>query len=300
MKKYFVAIIFMAAAAVSCETEIKFNGEYSGEKLVVQCLASENDGIYAKVSSSQFVLKKYTEEPGTPIVDADVTIRTAGGEKPMYWNQDIGMYVCDYIPAGGETLDLEVYSDAVPENNRRVTASTAVVGAPDFEIIGYRIMDSDGIISYTDRVLRISMKMKGLTGKDYYQLSVMDTDNDYELRPYSNDPLFLQNLNALETVIEGGAQYEEVKYFTDALCEGSEYSFDIYIGLNQGTTELKTDISLALTRLSSDFYQYILTVEAYDDYSMTSIFGEAVCIHNNIKGGIGCFGSYSSTTKALK
>lgn len=300
MKRYFVAIMLMAAAAVSCETEIKFNGEYSGEKLVVQCIASESDGIYAKVSSSQFVLKKYTEALGTPIKDADVSIRTAGGEKPMYWNEELGMYLCDYIPAVGETLELEVYSTAVPENNRRVTASTSVVGAPDFDIVGCMIVNNDEILSYSDCFLKVRIRMKGLTGKDFYQLFVMDTEHYSSMASYSNDPLFLKNLNAFEAVIDGGGKYEAAEYFTDALCEDSEYTFDIYVVLNSGTTELTNNVSVIMTRLSSDFYQYIQTVEAYNDFDATSLFGEAVCIHNNIKGGIGCFGSYSSTAKELK
>ena len=52
---------------------------------------------------------------------------------------------------------------------------------------------------------------------------------------------------------------------------------------------------LMIECISSDLYKFELSREAYH-YDDMGFFSEPVAIHNNIQGGIGCFGATSSYT----
>ena len=56
-------------------------------------------------------------------------------------------------------------------------------------------------------------------------------------------------------------------------------------------------LSITVTGYSEDLYRYIKSLEAYSEFGgFNEIFGEPVCIHNNIENGIGCFGAIARRT----
>ena len=76
----FILAVLAAAAFISCEEEIPFNGKYSGEKLVLFSTVNPDSGrIAVSVSSSRFFLDKYQNYQGRMVSGAIVTVKTDNG-----------------------------------------------------------------------------------------------------------------------------------------------------------------------------------------------------------------------------
>ena len=74
----FILAVLAAAAFISCEEEIPFNGKYSGEKLVLFSTVNPDSGrIAVSVSSSRFFLDKDQNYQGRMVSGAIVTVRHA-------------------------------------------------------------------------------------------------------------------------------------------------------------------------------------------------------------------------------
>ena len=94
--------------------------------------------------------------------------------------------------------------------------------------------------------------------------------------------------------------------FNDDLFDGKEYPLTFTIWgyrysffPGQEPDEIEHDqIRIELQAISRDYYLYLRTREASEN-SM-EIFSEPIQIHNNIKGGIGILGSYTSNVKTVE
>ena len=63
----FILAVLAAAAFISCEEEIPFNGKYSGEKLVLFSTVNPDSGrIAVSVSSSRFFLRSRSIQISAP------------------------------------------------------------------------------------------------------------------------------------------------------------------------------------------------------------------------------------------
>lgn len=195
------------------------------------------------------------------------------------------------------------------------TSSTSSNGGPvvySYDTIGKTL------IRFIDYTLKFN---DNATEKNYYRL-VVDTKNIYNVTdPITNqkrdsitdnyyfdfnDVVSVNNSSIDPTSLTGGPIPGTFAVFSDELFNGKTYSLtfstneNIYYYKPTYNSYYKTknpdrkEIYVYLQSISKDLYLYLKS-RAASESSGNSFFSEPIQIHNNIVGGIGIFGSYTSS-----
>lgn len=311
-------IYILAAAALllcSCEKEIRFIGQYDGAKLVLYACANPDTTLSVELHRSKFILDSSRVSIYDPIRGATVTGR-AGGREITFRQEDSerGMYVSDYVPSVSESIELFAHYDGFND----VSATTSVPKPADFSIDSYSIRAIDVTENGWGRY-RINVRVTlrdDPSERNFYRIAILrkwyggwESDT-----PLSNDVIFRNNagdIEALAGYIEGDTEVYLEGIIDDSAFGGKARQFEIWIddwlvadeilyssGNGSGDEAMSEELfdptryAVEIDTASEEMYKYSKSVAAYNGFDdFGGIFGELVSIHNNVIGGIGCFGA---------
>lgn len=319
----YISIPFFIFA--SCQQNIEFNEEISKPMVVVHSFITPDSVVTASVSLSRFFLNDTASFQS--INNADVAVIVNGTLKEKMNLLANGQYQGTYRPAIDDTVKLVV---KVPSMNE-VSSVTSINTTPVIITVDTTKISQDSYYSTsstTDTLalvsdFKINYTLKFTDNgneKNYYKLVVHSKEHKYQFiyghiidqisDRYFSDLTNVNNstTNPITGTITGdntntnsGNKYN---VFSDDLFNGKTYSlsFGVYYGLytrypsNQynidGDRPEKIEVFVSLQSISKDYYSYLKSRSASggDDF-----FSEPVQITNNIVGGIGFFGSYTSS-----
>lgn len=308
--------------ACACEKEIKFIGEYEGEKIVLYATANPGQPLSVILNKSDFILSSedYYGDDGLPGASVKAV---CNGKEITFSDRGSGFYESDYIPAVGDMITLTASHAGYGD----VTATTRVPAAPVFTITDLRHESSTSEYYFTDK-LTFQIRIDDPAGTvDYYRIKLfesggMQTDNPYVLASYplqlfTRDLWFYERktgIDLVEDIVEPDRDILIPDIMEDGVINGESYTFTAWYTRNQyrekyynngGEWESSmmdtNDFSLdnyvfEIDAVSEELFQYAKSIDLY--YSSTSglnsFFGEGVSISNNVIGGIGCFGAITS------
>lgn len=330
MKKIIYTLIAMAMIAItsSCEKVIPFNGEYSGEKLVLYSFIHPGDSLSAKVFKSRFFLASGYDESYWQPIEASVEFEVNGQVYPAtkYTDPDPShnpnvTYVSSYKAKPGDKITVR----AAKHGFASVSGSTVVPEAPNVTIdsVYVKKMPVKPDTFFQEFQLHFRITVDDPAELDYYALSALRTESNeygtysYDDALYSTDVIFASGatdniLDAFEDILGTDISLDSPvpATFDDAAFNGEKYTFDVWYKyfnylfddnyyastMAEGQDEPAVpDISINISKLSKDAFLYKRSYDAKvnnDDFG--SIFGEPVAVHNNIENGIGCVCAISS------
>ncbi|MCF0176104.1 MAG: DUF4249 domain-containing protein [Bacteroidales bacterium] len=326
MRKLIFAIIPAAMLALSCEKEIKFTGNYDGEKLVLFSLAEPGHPLSVQVRKSRFFLGERTGNPTQLLSGVTVQARS-GNEEISFERDEEGVYRSSYVPSEGDHIEIS----ASMEGFASVRAETTVPRAPEVTITRgetrlRRLRSGNDYtleihfkLTFHDRAgerdrYKVSMYTKNyITDDRYYAVTKADGESDphvfYVDKTLKTKDMLLMESGTDITNLDIEERYAFFEYLEDGSFDGEDRVFDVWCeSYVSEETALLPNYGLGdyewvfdILSLSEDQYSYLVSLQKYcDSDDLASIFGEPVCIHNNVKGGIGCFGSVSGICVTLK
>ena len=320
-----MAIFFLA----SCEKEIEFNGEITEPMVVVNSFITPDSIITAQVSESMFFLSNGTEYKN--IDNAIISVLVNGVLKETMNPLQNGIYKGTYKPTVGDIIKLvvkvptknevscEAKIDAAPEiilpiETTTVTTDTRV----DYGYFYYSGSPSvgDTLSIITSKKINYNLKFKDNGDvKNFYRLvvltkdiflvtnSITNTSKDSVLYNYnfSFDDIVSGNNSNNDPLAFSGSSYNQYNVFSDELFNGKEYpltfstNVDVYHYMPNYKKGVRIpsrkEVNIFLQSISRDYYLYLKSRQASGG---DSFFAEPIQIHNNVVGGIGIFGSYTS------
>lgn len=322
----YTTLILVAIACIptSCQTNIDMDKELSTPMLVVNSFISPDTTVSAHVSLSRFLLSDTVSY--TQVNNADVSVFVNHQWVERMTLSYHGTYVGSYRPRPGDVIQITA---KVPSMNE-VSAETVIPQRPNvihmdttmtIERINYIIASNDTIakeifyrvkfyLTFKDEANETNYYRIIVHNKNYYFISAWNTLIESLNENYNftyNDMLSGGNDN-ISTNLGNTGTKKNNRYaiFDDALINGREKTLTFYADYyiykrtakdnshNQQTE--KTDIEISLQNISKDYYLYLKSRNDFAE-SGNSLYAEPVQIKNNIKGGIGILGSYTSSSK---
>lgn len=333
--KYIIALLFVAILFCNCEKTIDFEGKNMEPKIVVNGVLSPNQIISATISTSRSLLseKKYFESLENATADLyvdDVFVETLNYEGRIdtvveYLQYDVirknpynkGSYVGHTIAETGKTYRLEVSS----ANLKSVSCETTIPFP--VEIIALDTFKEIYTSEYgTHEILHTTMRFKDPENKvNYYRVQLdvtqgnvlthYNNNNEYVEIPdtilvqnsYGNgvdnsDPIYKASENEANDIVMG-APTNSYSIFDDSQINGNEYELKTRLSSHTMDEELMAKGNfikrkLKLFSLSKTYFDYLNTCNYHYWYS-DDYFSEPVPVYSNVKGGMGIWGSSSSS-----
>lgn len=306
-----IMLLALTAAATSCMyQEIDIEDQRTAPVIVMHSYATEG-GVDITLSRSWFVTDKVRPDS---LAGADIKMRVNGTEcgKTIYKGR--GRYRIDWPLKPGDKVELKASKEGLPD----AKSETTIPAQPQVKNFSYKLKD----IEKENRSLfefQITFEDKAQT-QDYYGVYLWKTDPDLEifygdLYRYpiqiitDNEPVFDKNLSVLDDwLMDGSPDYDGIYAFNDRTINGKTYTLNSSAYIDMGiyetydpatyTPEDNEDpftLVVGMVKLSEGYYRYLDTLAkaALDDFGSFGI-AEPAMIYNNITGGIGVLGSYSS------
>lgn len=313
-------VLLSISIFTSCEKEIDFDGETTESQLVLNSFITPDSTIAANISESQFFLNN--DYLFKAVENAEVSIYCNGILKETMQHSLNGKYISATKPEVGDIVKLVV---KVPEKDE-ITGETTVypkanvvkldsiviwTGAkPIIETVntvdnGLPKTETIVVGKYRFRTIRYILTFEDAANmKNYYRLVVSQTSTfngkkkvNYD---YTLDDIVSGNtkdlLPGIPAINESKNQFH---VFTDELINGKTYPLSftirdtasIYLPEYQRPLPKKT-VEIDLQSVCNNFYLFLKTRS--DQQTANQLFSEPIQIYNNVTGGIGLVGSYTS------
>ena len=313
-------VLLSISIFTSCEKEIDFDGETTESQLVLNSFITPDSTIAANISESQFFLNN--DYLFKAVENAEVSIYCNGILKETMQHSLNGKYISATKPEVGDIVKLVV---KVPEKDE-ITGETTVypkanvvkldsiviwTGAkPIIETVntvdnGLPKTETIVVGKYRFRTIRYILTFEDAANmKNYYRLVVSQTSTfngkkkvNYD---YTLDDIVSGNtkdlLPGIPAINESKNQFH---VFTDELINGKTYPLSfiirdtatIYLPEYQRPLPKKT-VEIDLQSVCNNFYLFLKTRS--DQQTANQLFSEPIQIFNNVTGGIGLVGSYTS------
>lgn len=330
MKSLFIKafdLVSLLLCTVSCEKEIKFVGDYDGDKIVLYSCAVEGHPLTADLFKSRFSFSG-DRHADPRLSGATVSLEVDG--KTYVFTEDnsdpevTGHYLSDYVPQAGDRMVITAKCDGFKE-----VRSQTVVPAPAHAYVKsfyYKegIPSAEGYAEYPELHFVVEFDDPS-DSHDIYNLNLVRTfygnhiviDKETKKEEWvfeqitsyevlrSSDILFMKESNDILDMGGISSKSVETGRIDDGSFNGTKRSFDVFLPLgkyfgNRGD-EFVLDISeysFLVTNLNEDLDKYTRSVNASIKSSsgLDRIFGEPVSIICNVEGGIGCFGAMTIVT----
>lgn len=316
----------------SCQKNIEFNDEISKPMVVVHSFLSPDSVVSAHVSLSRFFLNDTIHFQD--INNADVDVIVNGALKYKMSRISDGQYRGTFKPAIGDVVKLLVkvpnMNDVSSETSfEKPPVIISVDTTKINQSIYYTVLENKDTLS-SESLFNIYYTLKFSDSgkeKNYYRLIVRRREHSYRFEwgepvekiyeayyfnftdvvsgNYTNNSPITGSITGENTDASSSNKYN---VFSDELFNGktysltfntnyslfkrySKYSLDSEFKLNGGAAE-KIEVFISLQSISKDYYYYLKSRSASggDDF-----FSEPIQIKNNIVGGIGFLGSYTSS-----
>jgi len=321
---------------VSCEKDIEFNGEITAPLLVINSYITPDSVVSAHVSESRFFLKDSITYKNINTADVAVWVngllkeKMTLVEKGMYrgtYKPVIGetiKIIVNVSTMKEVSSETKIYPQPVINSIDTTGVWTGI--RYDIQTNSYgngttMIYKYDTISTITGHTMNYTLKFNdNANEQNYYRLvvhtieyytitdTIMHSIRDSTLNNYNfdfTDVVSNNTNNDPTTLIGGGYAYNLYSVFSDELFNGKTYSLkfstteDIYKYSPTYTFARKTpdrkEIKVYLQSISRDYYLYLKSRAA--GMGGTDFFSEPIQIHNNITGGIGILGSYTSSNE---
>lgn len=325
------AILFIF---VSCEKDIEFKGEITAPQVVVNSYITPDSVVSAQISESRFFLNDSATFRNINNADVAVWVNGTFKEKMSLVGQGIykGTYkpvvgetikLVVNVPSKKEvTCEANIYPQPVINS-----IDTAGIKISEQYMINYSSYSNGGpttyvydtLGTYTGYQINYTLKFNDNGNeKNYYRLVVLKkkyyTQTDSVTHVQTQREMDTYGFNFTDVVsgttnndplsFVGGGNYNMIYgVFSDELFNGKTYS------LTFSTTDIiynyrptheygnknpdKTTVIIYLQSISKDYYLYLKSRAAASGGE--SFFSEPIQIYNNIVGGIGILGSYSTS-----
>lgn len=317
---YIWFVLLSISIFTSCEKEIGFDGEATESLIVLNSFITPDSIIKARVSESQFFLNN--DYLFKSVENAEVSIYFNGQLKETMQYSANGQYTSNAKPSIGDVVKLvvkvpekeDIWSETTIYPKANIIKLDSIVTWTGAKPIIEQINSVENGVNKTDMVVVGKYRFRTiryiLTFEDaksiqnYYRLVVGKT-SDIDGKKYVNYDYSLDDIVSGNTkdLLPGIPTINELKneyhVFTDELINGKQYplSFSIadtasiYLPEYQRALPRKTvDIDLQCT--SKSLYLYLKTIS--DQKNSNQLFSEPIQIFNNVNGGIGLLGSYTS------
>ena len=279
-------IIGMFFGFVSCIKEVEFNGEETSPMIVLNSVVADGDTmVYVDITRSLFFLR-YGDFAN--ITDAEVTVTCNGTDYSMTLLND-SVYVLHHNFGAGDIVSI---SAIVPEFGTLTTETAVVPDKPNFGRVYYNSMEDK---SFTLEIVNNN------PNNTYYQISVCKNNDDtimyrdrktngYEYISCYDSRILLTNTD-FPSVNEGTFLLFPARNFGGDTCK-------LTIDLENTQKQDGQLYYVELASISESLYKYLSTLNNY--YSTRgNPFSEPVQVFNNIRGGLGIFGTKSTIKKRI-
>ena len=331
--KPFLCILLSLIAFASCKKDIEFNEEISKPMVVVHSFISPDTVVSASVSLSRFFLNDTVNFQ--KINNADVAVIVNGILKEKMSLITDGQYKGTYKPAIGDVVKFVVKIPSMNEvsSQTSICNPTVISSVDTSKVIQQTFYDASSTdTAALNTLFKINYTLKFTDNgneKNYYRLIVHSREHYYKfISNFVNFNLIDEindrydfnftdvvvgnnkSSNSITGTVTGENTNSNNKYnvFSDDLFNGKtmsltfnvdywlfkrfpSYSLDSGKNYDSGASE-KIEVFVSLQSISKEYYYYLKSRSASggDDF-----YSEPVQITNNIVGGIGFFGSYTSS-----
>jgi len=307
MNKSIITILLciMVIILCSCEKIIEYKGETTISKPTVFGLLYAFNKATIYLGKSVFFLNDDSLSVGPEFSKANVKL-VVNGELTYHMkhvtsdsnNSNIlEKYQCDYMPIENDSISLLVNIPGYDE----LSSSMKMPGKADFELVSKditKVYDED-MDSYSKEVkLKIRIKSHGeymhcyyLTFFRRYENGIYSTNECYAS---SSDIIFKNNETTMSSFRNSS------NFFNDELFRNKEYEFEVDINCPGYNTNLdrmllgEDEIELSIMSITEDYYNYLFSLDMYEQYEINDMFSEKTKVFSNIKNGIGIFGGLVS------
>lgn len=332
--KCLTVVLSAVLLLASCEKEIKYIGEYDGEKIVLNGILSTDDPeIRVMLTRSQFVFIKDPNNVRENFLrGADVTVDVNGTSMKLIEDKTLdhdGEYFCDYQVKEGDVVSIKVHYEGLKD----ASATTVVPDAPKATLKSVVVSTPE-----RDYMKQIDFKVTihdDAAQENYYKMfcsAQYSEDFVIEMACASDDPIFVESPDIFEMFDDWMDQDPDDKWhdlnyaFDDGKFSGESHDFNIkgsiynwnipyddneiweefgeysdlydsfYDFFNDKMKDWNPDPSMFTVNVLALSDDFYKYRKSFMAYTGSDgIFSEPVSIHSNIKGGIGIFASVSRT-----
>lgn len=317
---------------VSCEKDVVFNGETTSPLLVVNSFVSPDSVITACVSQSSFFLNDSVQF--RKVNNAEVNLWVNGTLKEKLAFDSVGIYKSAYKPMITDQIKLTVDAPRMQQvsatagfveapvilsvDTQKVFISKEVLWRNQSTNdtlcvkynykVNYKLKFSDN--GDQKNYYRLIVRKVSYDGVWNYETNRVDTIINNNIPQYSdfdfsdvvsgntNDPLTDTGTSPVGGLLSESKNKYHV--FSDDLFNGKTYPLQFSTNFTKiiedvqygSVSDIKHEVYINLQSISKDYYQYLMTRAAS---STTNNFSEPVKVYNNINGGIGILGSYTTS-----
>ncbi len=311
-----IYIIPLILLFTSCEKVIEFNGTVTDPMVVVNSFVTPDSVVVAQVSLSRFFLSN--DATFEMVNNATVSLLVNGIQKENLTPAPNGLYVGTYHPVKGDSISLQVQTPGknrvncatIIEPQTKVvsidTTSVTMGTSSPITAVNKTTGARDTIGDSYDRTLKFVLKFKDSLNvnpniHNYYRLVVYTKTTtpkgNFSDYTFSFDDIVSGNAN---NSVGPPTSLSSNKYnvFSDDLFDGKQYPLTFSVQNNRnvyysGSAPLtkRKEVYVNLQSISKSYYLYLQTRASIKS---NTFFAEPVQVYNNVDGGIGILGSYTS------
>jgi hypothetical protein len=318
----FISIFFFEA----CTKEIDFTDLVSRPQLVVHSYITPGETINVKVTLSRLLTdSSYVFKV---VNNADVLVYVNGEfiEKleTVSFSYNEGRYRSSHKPAINDIVKIVVKAPSMHEVSAETyfTQPTTILSVDTTRARDYgtiiEIDEGDTTAVNSDYQLKFALTFKDDAAQaNFYRLIVYTkyseinkylseyrTTTEYFGCEFTDKIAGIKSTpNPITEEFEiNSAETNRYNVFNDDMINGKTYSLNFitnrlilrknYPKYNENNQTIKIEIFVSLQSINKEFYNYLISRDASFN---TDFFSEPVQIKSNIKGGIGFFGSYTSS-----
>lgn len=294
-----ISTLVLALVFTACEKEIPFKGEIAKRKLVLNADFSPDSTWKVNLSHSLSIGE--TGQTG-PITNAVVRIKNA---------QDQTVATLDHTGEGIYTSSTlrpnhsENYSVEAEALGYTMVSATDLAPAP----FSTSLEDTSSNFFLGEEVIEVDLRIDDPAGQENYyviecQSILYDSMGYFDEFPSYGISLDPKNDNG--DLGDQNTSYVRI-YFTDQSFNGQSYSTTVsfFSGilnwlydadpLNGEVALERIDFNVRVRSVSKSLYQYLKSLDKYENYSYDPTFSQPVQVFSNVKDGFGVFGGYQES-----
>jgi len=293
MKKILLLLLFISICLFliySCEKIIDIDIPERERKVVLNSLITPDSLVEIHLSESESILKAGFSMDIIENATVQLYENNSFVTRLLYTGE--GCYVSsDFYPREENPYRVEV---SVP--GKDPVSSSVLIPDP------VKIISIDTNIVIIDKEwAELQVRLKFVDPKEienYYIVKAKAYGKEPE-NPALFGPMNVY-LESESPIISQYGKPEGGLVFSDKLIDGSthELSFDLYF-YPYGSDSLSTLIHFYLQSISESYYYYVVS-KAMQEELTDNPFAEPVQVYNNIEGGLGIFGAYSSSVDSFR
>ena len=322
--------ILLTVFIVSCETEIKFNGDETAPSMVINSILNPDSAVKVHITKSKFFLD--IDGPFDPITNATVQLYANDKLIEALNSTGNGYYTGTYKPFPGDIIKIiarnnefdNVYSSTeIPvtasitsvDTTSTTTKTSPLIYSGSYNDEGYLNTDTVGTIS--EKKIKFTINIADRANyKNFYRLKVKhrsyyDNGTYSEHNTYFNsEDLVFGSTSETELFEEENTNYYHE--FNDNLFDGKTYGLTFSISTFQynyfpgkepkddpwSPATIKQELFINIESISPSYYYYLNSRAKNEAY--IEIFSEPVQIYNNIVNGIGILGAYNTSITVIR